>query len=186
MLPITNLLKTKGGGKSWLTQLLKWSMECQTAFKKLKRLFAAEPVLKHPDLDKSFIIEVDASDVALGAVLLQKNQQGLLQPFAYISKKLFDTEHWWAVWEKKAYVVRWALLTWRHFLECSKTPFKVWMDHKNLEALKTPPKLSPKQVRWAQYFNHFNFTLRYLPRGKKIRQMHSLDYLSIIALERRL
>lgn len=41
------------------------------------------------------------------------------------------------------------------------------MDHKNLEALKTPWKLSPKQVRWAQYFQHFNFTLRYL-QGKNI------------------
>lgn len=47
------------------------------------------------------------------------------------------------VWEKEAYAVRWALLTWRHFLEGGKEPFEVWSDHKNLEAL-TPPTHTKK------------------------------------------
>lgn len=67
-------------------------MECQAVFKKLKCLFAAEPVLKHPDPNAAFIIEGDASDVAMGAVLLQRNNQDTLQLCAYTSKKLTDTE----------------------------------------------------------------------------------------------
>lgn len=61
---------------------------------------------------------------------MQKNEQGVLQPCAYSSKKLSETEHRWAVWENEAYVVWekeayamcWALLTWRHFLEGGETP----------------------------------------------------------------
>lgn len=49
-------------------------MECQATYEKLKRLFTAEPVLKHPDPMKSFVIQADANDVALGAVLLRKNE----------------------------------------------------------------------------------------------------------------
>lgn len=99
-------------------------MECQVAFEKFKCLFAAEPVLKHRDPNTPFIIQADACDVAVGAVLLQRNEQGTLEPCAYTSQKLTETERWWVVWEKEAYAVCWALLTWRHFLE-GKTLFEV-------------------------------------------------------------
>ncbi|XP_058041925.1 uncharacterized protein LOC131199783 [Ahaetulla prasina] len=165
-LPITNLLKTKGDTKPKPSLPLEWTMECQAAFEKLKRLFAAEPILKHPDMDVPFVIQADASDVAVGAVLLQNNVDGKLQPCAFTSRKLTETERRWAIWEKEAFAVHWALRTWRQFLEGSNHPFEVWTDHKNLEALKTPRKLSPKQARWAQYFNRFNFTLHYIPGGK--------------------
>lgn len=165
-LPLTNLLKTKKDGKPRPSQPLEWTMSCQAAFEKLKRLFAAEPVLKHPVMDELFIVQADASDAAVGAVLLQTNADGQLQPCAYTSRKFSDTERRWAIWEKEAFAVRWALLTWRQFLEGTNLPFEVWTDHKNLEALKTPRKLSPKQARWAQHFGRFNFNLRYLPGGR--------------------
>uniref|UniRef100_A0A2D4PD89 Reverse transcriptase RNase H-like domain-containing protein n=1 Tax=Micrurus surinamensis TaxID=129470 RepID=A0A2D4PD89_MICSU len=63
---------------------------------------------------------------------------GMKKVGAYTSKKLSPTERNWAVWEKDAYTVHWPLLTWRQFLEGSQHPFKVWMDHKNLEALQSP------------------------------------------------
>ncbi|XP_015684957.1 uncharacterized protein LOC107300128, partial [Protobothrops mucrosquamatus] len=48
-LPLTDLLRTgKEGGKPWMGQPLAWTMNCQTAFENLKRLFAVELVLKHP------------------------------------------------------------------------------------------------------------------------------------------
>lgn len=56
----------------------------EVAFEKL--VFAAKPILKHPDPNTPFVIQVDATHVAVGAVLLQKNEQGVLQPCAYTSK----------------------------------------------------------------------------------------------------
>ncbi|XP_026546854.1 uncharacterized protein K02A2.6-like, partial [Notechis scutatus] len=58
-MPITNLLKIKGEAKPKPSKLLDWCMECQAAFEKLKRLFTAEPVLKHPDMDAPFVVQAD-------------------------------------------------------------------------------------------------------------------------------
>lgn len=75
-LPITDFLKTKGVDKAKPSQPLEWTKEGQTAFERLQRLFSAKLVLKHPDAEKPFVIQVDASDVALGAALLQKKRPG--------------------------------------------------------------------------------------------------------------
>lgn len=124
-------------------------MECQPAFEKLKHLSAAEPVLKYPDLDKPFVIQADASNVAVGAMILQKNWQGGLQPCAYTLCKLSNAERYWAVWEKEVYGIRWALLAWRQFLERSKVLFEVWADYKNLELLKKTQKANSQTSQMA-------------------------------------
>lgn len=80
-LPITNLLNMKGEGKPKPSQPLKWMMECQAAFEKPTCLFAAELVLKHPDRNAPFVIQVDISDVAVGGCVAAKK-------CAYTSKKL--------------------------------------------------------------------------------------------------
>lgn len=72
-------------------------MESQAAFEKLKWLFAADPVLKHPNPDAPFEIQVDASNMAVRVALLQEKPQGILQSCAYTSKKLTNTEQRWAV-----------------------------------------------------------------------------------------
>lgn len=90
--PITNLLKTDKEGKPKLSQPLKWIMECQAAFEKLEHLFTGKPVLKHPDPNEPFVIQVKANDVAVGAVLLQKNNQGTLQPCAVENCPMLSTD----------------------------------------------------------------------------------------------
>jgi hypothetical protein len=54
----------------------------------LKAALVSSPVLLTPDQRKPFVIETDASDYAVGAVLLQKGADGLLHPVAYESSKL--------------------------------------------------------------------------------------------------
>lgn len=131
---------------------LVWTPACTKAFQALKDLFISEPVLDHPDESKAFVVQVDASDAAMGAILLQANAQGKLQLCAYLSKKFTDAECNWLVWEKEAAA---AFSAWRHLLEGARVPFEVWTDHKNLEALKNPRKLGAKQLRWAEFFFSF-------------------------------
>ena len=49
----------------------KWTDECQTSFDKLKQVLTSGPLLAHPDFSKQFILDTDASDKAIGAVLPQ-------------------------------------------------------------------------------------------------------------------
>jgi len=54
----------------------------------LKKRFTTEPVLVTPDLDREMRVEVDASDFAMGGVLLIKCEDERWRPVAYISKSL--------------------------------------------------------------------------------------------------
>ena len=77
-----------------LTKLLQknvkfvWSDSCENAFEKLKAILTNERVLAAPKFDKAFKIAIDASDVGVGAVLLQNDKSGIERPISYFSKKL--------------------------------------------------------------------------------------------------
>ena len=49
-----------------------WTSECSEAFDRLKHMLVTAPILAHPDLTKPFILDTDASNLAIGAVLSQK------------------------------------------------------------------------------------------------------------------
>ncbi|KAJ1199736.1 hypothetical protein NDU88_003569 [Pleurodeles waltl] len=83
--PITKLLRKK--------EPFVWSPEADKASSTLKEAFSTAPVLTHPDTERPFIVEADALDVAIGAVLLQRNKDtGQLHPVAYMSRKLNEAE----------------------------------------------------------------------------------------------
>jgi hypothetical protein len=73
--PITELLKTQ-------TKFV-WSLECNEAFKTLKRLLTTAPVLAQPDIEKPFDVYCDASGIGIGCVLMQEGQV-----IAYASRQL--------------------------------------------------------------------------------------------------
>jgi hypothetical protein len=81
-----------------LTELTKkgipfnWSNKCEDTFQALKREFIKAPVLVMPNLDEPFYLEMDASNYALGAVLMQKDDNGHLHPCGYLSKTFSETE----------------------------------------------------------------------------------------------
>lgn len=101
-LPLTDLLRTKGHTiKIKASQCIVWTDDCQRAFDALKALFAQEPIMQHPNQLKPFIVQADASDVAIRAVLMQSNEAGQLQPCAYTSKKITPTERGWAIMGKR-------------------------------------------------------------------------------------
>jgi len=83
--PLTDVLK---GGKS---SALKWEHSQAVAFSKLKVCLCAKPILHLPDMEKPFTLRTDASDVGLGAVLLQEHEDGLF-PVAFASRKLTKAE----------------------------------------------------------------------------------------------
>ena len=61
-----------------------WSEECQQAFERIKSLLLTAPVLKAPDFDKPFKLQVD---VGVGAVLLQESPWGIDHLVSYYLQK---------------------------------------------------------------------------------------------------
>lgn len=104
--PITDLLK-KGKTK------MIWTKDAEEAFLKLKSILTSPNVLANPDFSSPFIIESDASDVAVGAVLVQV-QNNIRKPIAFFSKKLSASQRKYAPTEKGFLGVILAIEKFRH------------------------------------------------------------------------
>ncbi|KAK7883026.1 hypothetical protein WMY93_029200 [Mugilogobius chulae] len=147
-----------------------WTSQADAAFLRLKNAFITAPVLIFPDPSSQFVVEVDASDVGVGAVLSQSDpKDGKLHPCAFLSRKLSPSERNYDIGNRELLAVKVALEEWRHWLEGAEKPFLVWTDHKNLEYLRSAKRLNSRQARWALFFNRFHFTLSYRPGSKNIK-----------------
>ncbi|XP_065821877.1 uncharacterized protein lrfn4b [Labrus bergylta] len=144
-----------------------WSPQADKAFKKLRVSFVSAPILRLPDPHLQFIVEVDASEVGIGAVLSQRSPtDNKLHPCAYLSRKLSSAEANYDVGNRELLAVKVALEEWRHWLEGAEHPFLVWTDHKNLQYIRSAKRLNARQARWALFFNRIHFCLTYRPGSK--------------------
>lgn len=134
--PLTNLLKGKPKHSSF-------TPEAANVFQKLKELFVTAPMLKLPDPTKQLIIEVEASEVSLGAVLSQVHgEPSRLHPCPFFSRKLSSAECNYDIGNRELLVVKAALEERCHWLEGARQPFVVYIDQ----------RLNPCQARWVQFF----------------------------------
>nr|CAN77324.1 hypothetical protein VITISV_012650 [Vitis vinifera] len=101
--PLIDLLKKN---KAW-----EWDERCQQAFEDLKKAVTEEPVLALLDHTKVFEVHTDASDFAIGGVLMQERHQ-----IAFESCKINNTERHYTVQEKEMTAIVHYLRTWRHYL----------------------------------------------------------------------
>ncbi|KAK3544074.1 hypothetical protein QTP86_001043 [Hemibagrus guttatus] len=158
--PLTLLLRGK-------PKKLTWMDLARSAFQRLKNCFTTAPILRHPDPDLPFVVEVDASSSGLGAVLSQRHGiPGKFHPCAFYSRKLTSAEVNYDVGNRELLAIKAALEEWRHWLEGARHPFQVLTDHRNLEYLRGDKRLNPRQARWAIFFTRFAFTVTYLPGSK--------------------
>ncbi|KAK4382079.1 Retrovirus-related Pol polyprotein from transposon.6 [Sesamum angolense] len=144
--PMTDLLKK--------TETWDWTPQCQVAFDNLKRAIVTNPMLALPDMSKPFTVETDASDFALGGVLMQDSH-----PIAFESRKLKDVERHYSVHEKELLAVVHCLRLWRHYLLGS--PFMVKMDNIAVSHFMSQPKLTSRQAHWQELLSKFHFVLEY-------------------------
>ena len=147
-----------------------WSPAAEEAFLSLKGLFTMAPVLIFPDPGRQFIVEVDASDTGIGAILSQRaaeDQQ--VHPVAFLSRRFTPVERNYDMGNRELLAVHAALEEWRHWLEVAQHPVLIWTDHKNLTYIREAKSWFPRQTRWALLFSRFNFTLTYRPGSKNVR-----------------
>eukprot|EP00731_Ephydatia_muelleri_P017953 Em0010g1051a len=69
-----------------------WTIGCQNAFDELRKRLVSSPVLAYPDYERRFILDTDASDVGIGAVLSQVSDCGSERVIAYASRSLTRPE----------------------------------------------------------------------------------------------
>lgn len=161
--PLTSMVK-KG------THRLHWAETALQAFQELKRRFVTAPILHHPDPSLQFLVEVDASNTGIGAILSQRQSStAKLHPCAFYSRKLNAAERNYDVGDRELLAMKAAFEEWRHWLEGANFPFSVLTDHKNLEYLRSAKHLNPRQARWSLFFSRFDFSVTYRPGSKNTK-----------------
>jgi hypothetical protein len=138
-----------------------WNDKQREAFQKLKERVLSKPILRLPDPDKPFEVETDASDFALGGQLGQRDEQDMIHPVAFFSKKLHGSELNYQIHDKELMAIIVAFKEWKPYLSGTKHPVKVYTDHKNLTYFTTTKELNQRQTRWAEFLSEFNFKIIY-------------------------
>jgi hypothetical protein len=119
-------------------------------------------VLAHPFLTDPFELEVDTSGFAMGAVLLQKKEDGKKHPIAYYSKTLSAAERNYDVYDLELLAIVNALDHWRPYLAGSPHKIIIYSDHQNLLYWKEPHKISRRVAREVLMLSEYNFEIRHI------------------------
>ena len=122
--------------------------------------------LYYPYYSLDWILRTDASEIGVGAVLLQQKtlEDGnlQLQPIAFVSKKFSEQAQRWATIEQEAFGFYYAVKQLSYYL-VGKV-FVIETDHNNLVWMEA--SMVSKIMRWRIYLQSFNFQIRHIPGSK--------------------
>ncbi|KAK2895729.1 hypothetical protein Q8A73_015217 [Channa argus] len=138
-----------------------WSEKCQSAFQAAKALLCSAPVLAAPNFTHPFKLEVDASALGAGAVLLQEDDAGIDHPICYFSKKFKKHQLHYSTIEKEALALLLALQHFEVYLGSSSIPTVVYSDHNPLVFLTRMRNNNSRLMRWSLLLQDFNIVIHY-------------------------
>ena len=138
----------------------------------MKASLTKAPVLKCADPNVSYVVTADASATRIGAVLSQKDSEGVSKPVAFTSRKLNPAEQNYSTHERELLAIIHALKSWRSYLHGCK--FKILTDHHPLKYLDSQKSLSRKQARWIEFMQEFDYEIEYL-KGKENKVADALS-----------
>ncbi|GFX54765.1 retrovirus-related Pol polyprotein from transposon 297 [Trichonephila clavipes] len=160
--PLTDALKGRAKKGE-----IKWTTECENAFRELKGKLIDKPVLYAPNFEREFIVQTDASNAGMGAVLTQLTEQGEEHPILYLSKKFSEVEKRYCTTEKECASIVFAIKRLHYYLDGNS--FLVMTDHNPLVWLNRNVSSNPRLMRWALALQPYNF--RIVHRSGKSQKM---------------
>lgn len=143
-----------------------WTDEQQQAFETLKEKLCSAPLLAQPNFesDKPFILDTDASSLAIGSVLSQEQLDGSIKPVAYGSKSLNKAQQNYSVTRKELLAIVEAVDEFKYFL--LGRHFVIRTDHAALKWLMSSRALSGQLLRWNERLQDYHFTIVHRPGTK--------------------
>lgn len=145
-------------GKS---KLLSWTSDMEASFTKSKEVLANATMLVHPQGNAPTSLTVDASDIAVGAVL-EQHIQGSWKPLAFFSRQLRPPEKKYSAFDRELLGLYLAIRHFRYFLEAR--PFIAYTDHKPLTFAfaKISDPWSSRQQRHLSYISEYTTDVRHV------------------------
>jgi transposase InsO family protein len=155
--PLYALLKGKRKIKE-----IDWTDQHDIAFGKLKSALVSSPVLAYPTPEGQYILDTDASQFALGAVLtqIQKDENGedVERVIAYYSKIFNDAEQRYCARRREMLAIKKAT---QHFEVYLRGPrFIIRTDHASLQYIKTLTTMNDQMYRWVLDLEVFDYVIQ--------------------------
>ncbi|GJS38900.1 ty3-gypsy retrotransposon protein [Tanacetum coccineum] len=117
---------------------------------------SGEPILGLPNFEEMFVVEADASDVGIGAVLMQRGHL-----FGYFNRKLGPRIRIAATYQKELFAIVEAVYNWRQYLWGRH--FTIRTDHRSLKELMQQVIQTPLQQKYVRKLMGFDFIIEYKP-----------------------
>lgn len=137
-----------------------WSEQCEKSFNFLKTALTSPPILEYPNFSKEFILQTDASGIAIGSVLCNNN----MKPVAYASRPLNKAELNYPTIQKELLAIVWSIKYFRPYLY-GRT-FTIMTDHKPLIYLFGMKDPSCRLLKFRLTLEEYDFKIVYV-KGKE-------------------
>lgn len=141
-----------------------WKINYKKIFNDFKQDIIHSFKLYHPDFDLPWYLFVDASDIAIGGVLVQKTVDGQQQIISFVSKKFGDIAKNWSTIEKEAFAMFYSVYYLRNYLNGKH--FTMLTDHHNLLWIETSNV--PKIIRIRLYLQSFDFNVIHIKGSQNV------------------
>ena len=136
-----------------------WTSECDNAFRMLKEKLVSAPILGYPDINGGqFILDTDASNDAIGAVLSQV-QDGREIVISYGSRTLNISEKNYCVTRKEMLALVYFVKHYKHYLLGRE--FLLRTDHGSLVWLHKFREPDGQIARWLQQLGPYWFRVEH-------------------------
>ncbi len=117
----------------------------------------------HAKLDDQFKLEVDALGYAVGAVLLQRKEDGKKHPIGYYLATLNEAQRNYDIYNLELLAIVMALKNWRPLLVGSPHKVIIYSDHLNLQYWRLPQRISRRVAQEVLELSEYNFEIHHLP-----------------------
>lgn len=155
------------GSKKNDNRIINWTTKSEQEFQNCKNLISNATLLAHPKPEAQLILQVDASDFAIGGALMQLVGKDC-QPLAFFSRKLSKTECKYSAYDRELLAAYASVKQFRHMLEGRE--FTIYTDHKPLTYAfqQHSDKCSPRQCRQLEFISQFTTKVHHIKGSDNI------------------
>ena len=137
-----------------------WSESCQQAFETLKSKLVSPSILAMPNETDPFVLDTDAADHSIGAVLSQR-QNGVERVIAYAGRTLTPSERHYCTTRKELLALVYFTRYFKQYL--LGRPFVVRTDHSAINWLRRTPDPIGQNARWIAALEDYQMTIQHRP-----------------------
>ncbi len=137
---------------------VRWTKEAEQSFTDLKQALSCELILQAPNFNEPFVLQTDASELGVGAMLSQI-LKGMEHPVMFISRKLLPHEKNYATVEKECLAIKWAVEKLRYYLLGRK--FILVTDNAPLKWKSQNKGKNARINQWFLRLQDFQFTVEH-------------------------